>query len=216
MDTFIQAAQTLVSHLRAQGIAASAQENTVTIGNAGRQQKLSVGFGYGPRRICANDLRSARPERIQRALEAVQDKTRIAIDTGGAYRQIEAKRAGLDANFEDIIFRSKIFSKCPNPTPAEMTAWLPVVRRAARNVFYKFRSPLLAFGYEAEDMESLGLVHLTTALHRYRTGNQDRDRAVIARYITQRLTEIVRKVQRKGRRCSASADVRSFVELRES
>ena len=215
MDNFIQAAQTLVSHLRAQGISASAEEHTVTIGNPGRQQKVTVGFGYSGGRVDASDLRSARPERIQRALQAVQDITRIAFDTTGAYRQIEAKRAGLDANFEDIIFRSKIFSKCPNPTSAQLRAWLPVVRRAAKHVFYKFRTPLLAFGYEVEDMESLGLIHLTTALHRYQSGDPGRDKAVIGRYITQRLTEVVRKVQRKGRRCTASSDIRSFVELRE-
>jgi hypothetical protein len=215
MNVFIQAAQTLVSHLRAQGIASVAQDDIVIIDIVTRQQEIRIGVGYGPECIDVNDLRSARPDCIQRALEAVKRITGLPMETSGSYRKIDAKRAGIGANFEDIIFRSKIFSKCPNPSSSDLAAWRPYVKRIAQHVFYKFRAPLLAFGYDADDMESLGLVHLTTALHRYRSGEPERDRAVIGRYVTQRLTEVVRKVQRKGKRCTASHEVRSFIEVRE-
>lgn len=216
MEACRQAAQTLVSHLTAQGVTATAQGTTVTIDFDGRQESLDISSSYGPRQLDAADLRSAAPERIRRALEACVRITGISLDTSGHYRNVESRRAGLGANFEDIIMRAKIFSRCPNPSNAEILKWTPVVRRTARQVFGRFRAPLLAFGYEAGDMESLGLVHLTTALHRYRSGDPKKDGAVIGRYVKQRLVEVVRKVQRKGRRCSASADVRSFTELRES
>ena len=190
------------------------RENIVSINDGGRQVEIRTGIGYTDT-IDADDLRSASQERISRALQAVVAQTGLALDTGGVYRKVGARRASLDTGFDDICFRSKILSKAPNPTDAEILAWRPAVKKIANRVWYRFRVPLLAFGYEACDLESLGLVHLITALHRYRSGNPDKDAAIVGRYVNQRLIEVVRKVQRKGRRCTASSEIRSFAELHE-
>lgn len=169
---------------------------------------------YGPQEVGSTDLRSANPEVVQRALDHVRKVLKLRARPKSVYREIESTRSTLEDNFDDILMRTKIFSRCPNPSAEDMAYWRPRVKRIAKHVWNRFRKPLLAFGFESEDLETYGLVHLTTALHRYRTGAQEYDDAIVSRYVTQRLTEIVKKVRRKGLLCSAEAEVRSFVELR--
>lgn len=214
MYLHLQAAQTLVSHLRAQGYEASADSDNVTITLPRRQERLTVGFDYGPRQVSSLDLRSANPDAIQKALDHVRRVARLRSRPISVYRDVEQRRNTLEDDFDDVLFRSKALARCPNPSHADMQHYAPLVKRISKSVWSRFRKPLLAFGFESEDMESYGLVHLTTALHRYRIGKASYDEAVVGRYVTQRLMEIVRKVKRKALQCSADSEVRSFVELR--
>jgi hypothetical protein len=210
-----QAAQTLGSHLRAQGYLATVNNATVTLKLRRRQVTLSTGDSYGPQTVSSADLRSADPGDVQRALDWVKKIAGLRTRPHSVYRRVAPKRSSLGDDFDDILFRTKIFSRCPNPSPEDLAQWRPRIRQISRKIWGRFRRPLLAFGFEAEDLETYGLVHLTTALHRYRTGRQEYDEAVISRYVTQRLTEIVKKVQRKGLHCSADSEVRSWAELRD-
>jgi hypothetical protein len=210
-----QAAQTLASHLRARGYAAIADQHLCTITLRRRQETVTVGQGYGPKQVCSEDLRSSSPETVQKALDWVRKIVRLRGRPKSVYRSVETRRNSLDNDFDDILFRSKTLSRCPNPSDAELRQYAPLVRRVAKHVWNRFRRQMLAFGYEAEDLETYGMVHLTTALHRYRTGNQARDEAIIGRYVTQRLMEVVRKVKRKAMQCSADSEVRSWSELRD-
>lgn len=209
-----QAAQTLASHLRAQGYSATADQEVVTVSLRRRQGTVRVADAYGPQEVSSADLRSANPEAIQRALDHVRKVCRLRARPKSVYREVGESRSTLEDNFDDILMRTKIFSRCPNPSAADMARWQPRIKKIAKHVWNRFRKPFLAFGFESEDLETYGLVHLTTALHRYRTGHEGYDDIVISRYVTQRLTEIVKKVRRKGLLCSAEAEVRSFVELR--
>ncbi len=209
-----QAAQTLVSHLRALGYLATADQSVVSIKLRKRQGLIRIADDYGPQEVCSKDLRSADPVAVQRALDWVKKILKLRSRPKSVYRKVDAARSTLEDNFDDILFRTKIFSRCPNPTMADLAQYGPIVKRISKHVWNRFRKPLLAFGFESEDLETYGLVHLTTALHRYRTGNQEYDVAIISRYVTQRLTEIVKKVRRKGLQCTAESEVRSWVELR--
>ncbi len=208
-----QAAQTLVSHLRAQGYKATADKQIVTITLSKRQVSIEVGDSYGQQAVSGDDVRSANPQTIQKALDWVRQIARLRARPHSTYRPMELKRNTLEDNFDDILFRSKVFSRCPNPSAEDLREYMPLVKRISKHVWNRFRKPLLAFGFESEDMETYGLVHLTTALHRYRTGDLEHDKAIVGRYVTQRLMEIVRKVKRKAMQCSADSEVRSFVEL---
>jgi hypothetical protein len=214
MYLYQQAAQTLVSHLTAQGYKASADQNVVTIVLKRRQGQVSVGSSYGPRQVDYQDLRSADPECIQRALDWVRQTVGLRAKGRSVYRNVESRRSTLEENFDDILFRSKIFSRCPNPSTSDLQQYIPLVKKISKSVWGRFRKPLLAFGFESEDMETYAMVHLVTALHRYRTGDPERDTAIIGRYITQRLTEIIRKTKRKAMRCTADSEIRNFSELK--
>lgn len=213
MYLYQQAAQTLVSHLRAQGLQATADRDIVTLVRNGSQVSITVTDRNAAREVNQEDLRSADPTRIQTALDHVSKTLGLRWKPRVVYRSVEQRRNTLGDNFDDILLRSPMLSRCPNPSRAELEQYGPLVRRIAKSVWCRFRRPLLAFGMEIDDLQTYGLMHLVTALHRYRTGKQEYDEAVIGRYVLQRLMEVVRKVKRKGMQCSADSEVRSWVEV---
>lgn len=214
MYLYQQAAQTLVSHLRAQGLQATADRDIVTLIQNGSQVSITVTDNNGDREVSQEDLRSADPARIQTALVHVSKTLGLRWEPRVVYRAVERRRNTLGDNFDDILLRAPMLSRCPNPTRAELDQYSPLVRRISKSVWCRFRKQLLAFGLEIEDLQTYGLMHLVTALHRYRTGKQDYDDAVIGRYVLQRLMEVVRKVKRKSMQCSADSEVRSWTEVR--
>ncbi len=203
----MQAAHTLASHLKAHGYSASVQGDQVTIDDAGRQVDAS------PRPEEYEDLRSADPVASCRAVNAALGRASLPPIASTVYRKVDARRAKLDENFEDILFRTKSLSRCPNPDNAELMRYAPLAKRAAVRVFSRFRLPLKAFGLETEDMETFAMVHLVTAIHRYKVGDDAQDEKVLGRYLKQRLMEIVRKVQRKSLQCSADTRQRNFADV---
>lgn len=202
-----QAAHTLASHLRAHGLSVDVQGDHVIINDAGRQVSVLPDAQEGAA------LRSASSEKSLAAINAILGRAGLPGVESAVYRTMATKRARLDSNFEDIVLRSKTLARCPNPEPAIFKQFEPLAKRTAGRVFLRFRLPLKAFGYEREDLESVALVHLVTAIHRYRIGDEERDTMVLGRYLRQRLMEVVRKVQRKSLRCSSDTRTRSFADV---
>jgi len=202
-----QAAQTLASHLRAHGHTVEVQGDQVTLSNATRQVDVT------PSRRDCEALRSADADAAQRAINTALRKAGLQPQAMATYRKTLDHRARLDDNFEDIVLRTRTLARCPNPAPEVLRRFEPLARRTANRVFLRFRLPLKAFGYEREDLESVAMVHLVTAIHRYRCGDDERDTMILGRYIRQRLTEVVRKVQRKAKQCSSDTRQRSFADV---
>ncbi len=202
-----QAVHTLASHLRAHGHAVAVQGDHVII----TRDDCQIAVEPSPEECVA--LRSADSGKALLAVNAAL--ARVGVDAIGSiiYRTAASRRARLDDNFEDIVLRSKMLARCPNPEPGVFKQFEPMARRTAGRVFLRFRLPLKAFGYDREDLESVAMVHLITAIHRYRVGDEERDTMVLGRYVKQRLMEVVRKVQRKSLRCSSDTRTRSFTDL---
>ncbi len=202
-----QAANTLASHLKAHGYIVSVQGGQVSIHDASRQVDAS------PRPEEYDALRSSDPVAACIAVNAALARAGRPPITSTVYRVVASRRAKLDDDFEDILFRTKTLARCPNPDAKEMARYAPLAKKTAHRVFARFRLPLKAFGLESEDMETFAMVHLVTALHRYKENDEHRDEIVMGRYLKQRLTEIVRKVQRKSLQCSADTRQRSFADV---
>lgn len=202
-----QALHTLASHLQAHNVSATIQGDHIVITNGDSQIRVTP-----TATDCAN-LRSSNAEQTQQAVNSCLAQAGLPGVTSTTYRPVAMRRSRLDSNFEDIVLRSKILAKCPNPSEEVMRQFTPLARRVARRVFLRFKFPLKAFGYERDDLESVAMVHLVTALHRYRCGDPERDTIIVGRYLRQRLTEVVRKVQRKSLRCSSDTRMRSFSDI---
>ena len=202
-----QAAHTLASHLRAHGYHVNVQGIHITLSHGDCQVEVTpTAKECGA--ICSSDSQAT-----LQAINSVLRRAKLPAIESATYRPILTKRARLDSDFEDIVLRSKMFARCPNPDPQVMKLFEPLARRTAGRVFLRFRLPLKAFGYEREDLESVALVHLVTAIHRYRVGDVERDTMVLGRYLRQRLMEVVRKVQRKALQCSSDSRTRNFADV---
>lgn len=202
-----QAAYTLASHLRAHGMTACVRGSDVILDSAGSQISVT------PHPSEYADIRSAQPEAVLQAVNACLARAGHPGINSTTYRPVSTKRARLDTDFEDIVLRSKALARCPNPDPAVIKKFEHLARRTAGRIFLRFKLPLKAFGYEREDLESVAMVHLVTAIHRYRVGDEERDAVVLGRYLRQRLVEVVRKVQRKSLQCSSDTRMRNFGDV---
>lgn len=199
-----QAVQVLASHLEAQGFCVQRLSDHLTVNDGCLQADVK------PRGREIANLRSAKPDLVLLAANSVLCRGGLRQLESTTYRVTNRPKANLGDHFEDILMRSKSLARCPNPPPATLARYAPVARRTAAKVFRGFRVPLLAFGYDIDDLRSLAMIHLVTGIHRYRCGDEVRDEAILACYIRQRLMEIVGKIQRKAKRCTADLEKRSF------
>jgi len=202
-----QAAHILASHLTAHGhqVRISSRSLILTVNN--KEVKIAM------KKIPSDDLMSSSPELHLRSVNEILSSVGAKNVDTTIYRAVLPRRAKMADDFEDIIFRAKGFSRCPNPPAAIMAKYDSIAKKVAKSVFFRFKLPLLAIGYDEDDMGTVARVHLITAIHRYRTGDHERDSAIITRYLRQRLTEVVRKCQKKSLNCSADTRQRCFAQL---
>lgn len=202
-----QAVQVLASHLEAQGFCVQRSTDYLTVNDGSLQADVQ------PEGQELTDLRSSKPDLVLLAANAALRRAGLRQLNSTTYRVTASPKATLGDNFEDVLMRSKSLARCPNPPADVLARYAPIARRMAGTVYRRFKTPLLAFGYDLEDLRQLALVHLVTAIHRYRCGDEERDEAILACYVRQRLMEGVRKIQRKARLCTADLEKRSFTEL---
>lgn len=202
-----QAVQVLASHLEAQGFCVQRSKDHLTVSDGGSQADVQ------PEGQEIDDLRSSSPDLVLLAANAALRRAGLRQLNSTTYRLTTSPKANLGDNFEDILMRSKALARCPNPPPATLARYAPIARRMAAGVYRRFKVPLLAFGYDLDDLRSLAMVHLVTAIHRYRCGDESRDEAILACYVRQRLMEVVSKIRRKARRCTADLEKRSFADF---
>lgn len=209
----LQASNVVCSHLKANGIEATGDGNSiVTISHAGSQYQICVGEGYDAelKRLDISDLRSNRTSRIQQAFNKLKEFTGIDVPITTTHRAPDDgwKKGTLKNNFEAVLFREKTFRNAPNPDPVLFKKFDPIALRHAQKIFYRYRKHMLSFGYETEDFESLARIHLVTFLHRYMTGDVAEDTKNLNRFMKQRMTEVVYKILRKSSSCFADANNR--------
>lgn len=205
----LQAANVLLGYLKLNNLDARVNlDGSVSVNGS----IVRIGTGYLPGQLDLNDLRSNQEHKLERALGVVAEYLTIPTLKFKRPNHSGIKRGTLENSFEPVIFREKTFQNAPNPDPKLIKKWMPVAFKHARNAWYRYARHLLSFGYEKEDMESISLVHLTTFLHRYATGQEDTDNKNLHRFMKQRMTEVVYKIRRKATGCSCDWSQRVDME----
>jgi hypothetical protein len=215
MDKFttetLQAANTLCSHLKANGVEATRDGSIVTITTDSGQHQICIGTGYNPetKQLDIADLRSNKQTRLKTVFDYLKEYTGVLVDmTTHRVHEDNWKKGTLKNNFEAVLFREKTFRNAPNPDPVVFKRLEPVAVKYGRKLFFKYRKHMLAFGYESEDFESIARVHLITFIHRYMTGDEAEDNKNLSRFMKQRMTEIVYKIIRKSDACISGVSQR--------
>ena len=211
--SYLQAANTLASHLRSNGIRCIQERQVLLVGGSDFDflpaDILKVFIGdenrdvEGGIEVSASDIRSVHGlEKIHKAIEF-----RVGASVNLQHRpQGESERANISDDFDLILMRHRTFRRTPNPDPKEFKRFQPVARKVARSIYYKFKPVFRAFGYDEEDVAQVSLIHLTNFLHAYKSGaSESHDKNLCIRFLRQRLQEAAKKIDRHARESCTAA-----------
>lgn len=212
--SYLQAANTLASHLRSNGIRCVQEQQVLLVGGSdfdflpSTSDILKVYIGdqnrdvEGGIEVAASDIRSVN------GLVAIHKAIEFRV---GAAINIQPRpegavgRANISDDFDLILMRHRTFRRTPNPDPQEFKRFQPIARKVAKSIYYKFKPVFAAFGYDEEDVEQVGLIHLTNFLHAYKSGvSESHDKNLCIRFLRQRLQEAAKKIDRHARESCTS------------
>ncbi len=151
--------------------------------------------------VRANDIRTSGIKDILKSIEF-----RLGAPIQIQHRpEGEASRANISDDLDLILMRHRTFRRTPNPDPQEFKKFQPVAKKVARSIYFKFKPVFSSFGYDEEDVASLGLIHLTNFLHAYKSGaSESHDKSLCIRFLKQRLQEVAKKIDRHARESCTS------------
>ncbi len=106
-------------------------------------------------------------------------------------------------SYENRIFRHKAFKASVSPKHQELIDLVPVIKKCASKIEYKYHSVFKYMGIEHKDLINIGLVHGVHFLSKYgRSGNE----GLLYAFLNQRFLEVAQITHKKSLDCSFTSD----------
>lgn len=109
------------------------------------------------------------------------------------------KRTRASACIEDVILRHNEFRVAPNPDPTAFAHYRPMIKKAVREIGYRFQPLLQRLSWDREDLEQYASIWVINYMHKYARGVSSEDIALAKAHIYQRFGEMMLILRRQER-----------------
>lgn len=118
------------------------------------------------------------------------------LNRGDAPKQ----RINYHDDYELVYLRHALLRRTPSPNDTKrLHSYLPIIKRSAQKILYKFKSVLVPMGFDIQDLTNLGLVHTLCFIHNYAFNENEIDNVkLLTEYLNQRFGEFAKVTYKKA------------------
>jgi hypothetical protein len=109
------------------------------------------------------------------------------------------KRTKASDCIEDVIMRHNEFRMAPNPNPAVLAAYKPMIKSVVREMGYRFLPLMQRLCWDSDDLTQYATVWVVNYIHKYSKGVLEEDISLARVHLYQRLGEMMMILRRQER-----------------